>query len=212
MNNPKPDGYRSVHLMYRYSGIADAAPWDNLRIEIQLRSKLQHEWATAVEAVDLFLGDRLKFGEGDPDWTRFFALMAAVDARREHTTLVPGTPDSDGLLKEEIRELEHTLLVIDTLEACAIVTEHYGAVPAPYRYWFIIRSRPKEGRVEVSGYAKRQLNLAQDRYRELEMETRGTDQQVVLVSSDSIRALRRAYPNYFADTRRFTNLIREILA
>jgi hypothetical protein len=210
VNEPKLDGYRSVHLMYRYSGRAERAPWDNLRIEIQLRTKLQHEWATAVEAVDLCRGDRLKFGQGNPDRTRFFALMGCADASRENASLVPGTPESEGLLNEEICHLENRLCVIDTLGTYALVPHYFGATAAPNRYWFIIRTRPSERRVEISGYAKRQLALAENRYSELEMETRGTDQQVVLVSSESMAALRRSYPNYFADTRQFVGRIRDI--
>jgi ppGpp synthetase/RelA/SpoT-type nucleotidyltranferase len=47
---PKSDGYRSVHLVFRYrSSSATRAIYNGQRIEIQIRSKLQHLWATAVE-------------------------------------------------------------------------------------------------------------------------------------------------------------------
>ncbi len=58
---PKPDGYRGMHLIYQYQSLANQiSSYDNLRIEIQLRSKLQHVWATAVEAVGLFTRQALK--------------------------------------------------------------------------------------------------------------------------------------------------------
>jgi ppGpp synthetase/RelA/SpoT-type nucleotidyltranferase len=44
---PKDDGYRSVHLMYRFTGSSTSQYWDKLRIEIQMRTKIQHAWATA---------------------------------------------------------------------------------------------------------------------------------------------------------------------
>ena len=95
--NPKDDGYRSVHLMYRFAGKASSLPWDKLRIELQLRTKLQHSWATAVETVDTFTGEELKLGLGSEDWGRFFKLMGSVHARLENSPLVPGTPSKMNL-------------------------------------------------------------------------------------------------------------------
>ena len=43
-----------------------------LWIEIQLRTSLQHAWATVVETVDAFTNENLKFGAGSDDWKRFF--------------------------------------------------------------------------------------------------------------------------------------------
>jgi len=52
---PKPDGYRSVHFVYKYrTKAAGPAIYNGLRIELQLRSRLQHAWATAVETVSTF--------------------------------------------------------------------------------------------------------------------------------------------------------------
>ena len=70
---PKADGYRSVHVMYLFVGNASTCAWDKLRVEIQLRTKLQHSWATAVETVDTFTDEGLKFGNGSDDWRRFFS-------------------------------------------------------------------------------------------------------------------------------------------
>lgn len=58
-----------------------------------------------------------------------------------------------------------------------------------------------------------QLDSAQSAYAEAERrckEQPGTD--AVLVSVDSLAALRRAYPNYFADTTAFVNLLKSFLA
>ena len=71
MTEPKDDGYRSVHAMYRFVGNRDTEIWNKLRVEVQLRTKLQHSWATAVETVDTFIGENIKFGEGSNDWRRF---------------------------------------------------------------------------------------------------------------------------------------------
>ncbi len=61
IERPKPDGYRSVHLVFRFkSDSAKRKVYNNQRIEIQIRSKLQHLWATAVETAQVFTGQALK--------------------------------------------------------------------------------------------------------------------------------------------------------
>ena len=56
---PKCDGYRSVHLVFRY--VNKRAPdYNGLSVEMQIRTKLQHAWATAVETMGTFLGQAHK--------------------------------------------------------------------------------------------------------------------------------------------------------
>ena len=61
ISSPKSDGYRSYHLIYRYKGRGSTSVYDGLQIETQIRTQLQHAWATAVEAVRA----RLKTGWRD---------------------------------------------------------------------------------------------------------------------------------------------------
>lgn len=43
IGSPKADGYRGIHLVYKYkTSVEKYAPFNGLRIEIQLRSQLQH--------------------------------------------------------------------------------------------------------------------------------------------------------------------------
>jgi ppGpp synthetase/RelA/SpoT-type nucleotidyltranferase len=73
IEKPKPTGYRGIHLVYKYHTESKMlAIYNDLKIEIQLRSKLQHAWATAVETVDFFTGQALKSNIGDVDWKCFF--------------------------------------------------------------------------------------------------------------------------------------------
>jgi len=47
IKQPKESGYRGIHLVYRYGGQKDQ--YSAHSIELQIRSKVQHAWATAVE-------------------------------------------------------------------------------------------------------------------------------------------------------------------
>src|SRR5438270_11039884 len=83
--------------------------YNGLRIEIQLRSRLQLAWATAVETVSTFTGQALKSNIGDDAWKRFFALMGSSIARREGTSIIPNTPESRNELRRELRDCSQQL-------------------------------------------------------------------------------------------------------
>jgi hypothetical protein len=89
--------------------------YDGRQIEVQIRTWLQHSWATAVEAVGLFLGQDLKAGRGDPQWLRFFKLMAAEFAAAEGCALPADVPDRPGRLAQ-IKTLDQALNAAQTLE------------------------------------------------------------------------------------------------
>lgn len=53
IRSPRPSGYRGLHLVYSYNS-EKVAHWHGLSTEIQIRTRLQHRWATAVEVVGFF--------------------------------------------------------------------------------------------------------------------------------------------------------------
>jgi putative GTP pyrophosphokinase len=86
IDRPKADGYRSIHLIFRYANDR-AAKYKGLLVELQLRTRLQHAWATAVETMGTFLGQALKAGQGDIEWRAFFTTAsAALAVWKEHLT------------------------------------------------------------------------------------------------------------------------------
>ena len=78
---PKESGYRGVHLVYRYN--ASKTDYRGHLVELQLRSRVQHAWATAVEIVDNFTDQALKASIGDEDWLQFFKMAGAELAKLE---------------------------------------------------------------------------------------------------------------------------------
>ena len=102
---PRSSGYRGLHLVYSYNSERNPR-WQGLKTEIQIRSRLQHQWATAVEIVGTFTGAELKSSLGDERWLRFFALMSSVISRQEGMPVVPNTPIEGRALVEEIRGLD----------------------------------------------------------------------------------------------------------
>lgn len=112
IEHPKEDGYRSVHLIYRFRSMSRRHQvYNGSKIEIQLRTRLQHAWATSVETVSLFTGQALKSSGGEAEWRRFFALMSSVIALREKKPLIPGTSADNATLIGELRALADKLKV-----------------------------------------------------------------------------------------------------
>ncbi|WP_083746574.1 RelA/SpoT domain-containing protein [Mycobacterium terramassiliense] len=72
---PKPDGYRAVHVIVRYQGRL---------IEVQLRTQVQHEWAYTVESVTSRFGLDIKAGGGPPPVRDWFAAVSEAMALEEH--------------------------------------------------------------------------------------------------------------------------------
>lgn len=210
---PKKSGYRGVHLIYRYfSDKAKPSIYNGLFIEMQLRTRRQHAWATAVETVGTFLRMALKSSQGEDKWLRFFSLMGSAIARSEGGNLVPDTPTTKRELNRELREITGKLNALSTLKTYSQVIN--TALEGAHRgqHYFLLRLLPEEQKTLVTAFTRNQLEEASRRYSEAEKEVAGkSGAQAVLVSVDSMNSLRRAYPNYFLDTDVFLKEVEEAL-
>jgi ppGpp synthetase/RelA/SpoT-type nucleotidyltranferase len=72
---PKPDGYRGIHVITKY---------DRRRIEVQLRTQVQHEWAFTVESVTSRYGLEIKTGGGPSAVREWFQAVSEAMAIEEH--------------------------------------------------------------------------------------------------------------------------------
>ena len=214
ITNPKDDGYRSHHLIYEYKGLpAQNKAYDKLRIEIQIRTSQQHAWATAVEAVGIFTRQALKANIGSEDWLRLFALMGSEIALNEGGNLIPGTPHNETERVAEICELCAKLRAVETLRAYRATIRHVASnSQIKHAKYYLVRYDYKENRVTVTNFAGRASQRANLQYTQAETSVKDGEQNIVLVSVDSIQQLRRAYPNYFLDTEQFTQLLTRSLA
>lgn len=211
--SPPPSGYRGIHLVYRYLSDKDTTKvYNGLKIEMQIRSQYQHAWATAVETVGTFVGEALKSSMGSEKWLRFFALMGTAIAIRERTSTVPGTPGNRLVLVSELLALSTELEVARRLRAynAAVRTFEKGADPADKYYLLNLDIQTEQ--LTVTGFKFGEIDEASKQYLAAEKAAKGSVRRdAVLVSVDSLAALPRAYPNYFADTRVFLDLVDQTL-
>lgn len=208
ITSPPYTGYRSLHLIYRYKATSPAkACYDGMRIEIQLRSQMQHAWATAVETVDIFNGDTLKAGTGDPEWTQFFRVAAAAFAFVEGTAAIPETPRSITTIRSELRRLNRRLEAYQRLRAYRNAVEVSQQLPPHTRHILMELSADRRS-LEITGYTAREADLAAEEYAEREASLGGPGQRdVVLVEGSEVSSLPKAYPNYFGDTDLFLGIL-----
>jgi ppGpp synthetase/RelA/SpoT-type nucleotidyltranferase len=202
---PKESGYRGVHLAYEYR--ASKPEYHGLRIELQVRTQLQHAWATAVETMDLFSGSELKYGKGEKDVIRFFVLVSSLMAYQEGTAPVPGAEATPDNLLVELAELEERLGIISRLRGyAAIVGDHATSDRRNVLTLELLRSK---GELTVTVHET--MAKAEARLTNLESQN-NDDLDVVLVNIARISQLQAAYPNYYADTSMFTDFVKERIA
>lgn len=79
--NPRPSGYRGVHVIVQYGQ-------DNRQIEIQLRTRIMHEWAITVERLSSQHSENFK-QDGNTPVQRFMAAASEAMAYEERGEEVP---------------------------------------------------------------------------------------------------------------------------
>jgi len=212
IKTPAQSGYRGVHLIYKYRPESkDAEVYRGMKIEIQIRTDLQHAWATAVEVAETCTGYALKDSRGrvDENYVRFFQLVSSALALREGTPLVPGVPAD----VEELCVFEEMLGVRGKLAAYGAATDEGLSFPPGAEYYLLdLDTSGSRSVTTIKGFTRDQLDEANAEYAEADRQIQESDErQVVLVSASSVSQLRSAYPNYFLDSRAFISVVDQIL-
>lgn len=202
------DGYRSIHLVYKYNNKV-RTDFNGLRVEIQLRTKIQHVWATAVETVGVFLKQSLKTRQGDEGWLNFFAIMSSAFAYIENTP--PINRFSHLSLIEtciEIAKQEKKLRILDQIKDFSYVVDTIGDTKG-HSYHLIINNNTDKT-ITIHSYNRISQQKALKDFDAYEQkQEQNTD--VTLVSAGRIETLRKAYPNLFLDLSEFVELLKEII-
>jgi Region found in RelA / SpoT proteins len=211
ISEPKDTGYRGVHVIYKYN--ASKVEYRDYFIEVQLRSKIQHAWATAVEIVDTYTKQALKSNQGDADWRKFFVYASSEFAKLEGRTSGDHVYGVD--TNKEMQSYLKKLNVINKLNAFSESSKFiFESGKKEFAYFLLDIQHGADGvMVTVSGYKSSQLNDATARYLELEKASSNeSSHDVVLVSAGSLKELKKAYPNYSADSKEFIKYIHQALS
>lgn len=155
-----------------------------------------------------FLNYSLKSGEVPEEWLDFFSLASSAFAVLESTPRIPGYDSlNDQETFEKLLKIEKELNVLNKLRGFRVVARHISNDKKKGQYHLI--TLDMENRTaRIQSYEAKNISLASEEYSKKEAEiSSGKNLQVVLVSSESIIALRKAYPSYFLDSELFSRQI-----
>lgn len=198
---PKGSGYRGRHLIFERDGML---------IEIQLRTKLQHLWATSVETVDVIRGTSMKTRQSDNYWQKFFELASSAFAYMEDSPMLPQHRGWDVIrLRDEIRNMIDKYPIEDSLETYAATYDAIdGYEQAKDSYYAVVAFNSCDNETSISYYPENKYQEATSNY---EMAEASSCNNSVLVSVNDLKKLHDAYPNYFKDISRFREMIKAML-
>jgi ppGpp synthetase/RelA/SpoT-type nucleotidyltranferase len=200
LTKPKPDGYRGVHVVVDFAGAGQSEPYTGQRIEIQIRTRLQHSWSTAVEIVGAVTNQDFKGGGGDPRWRRFLALMSDYYALCDGFALQHDGPQTESRLCREIQDAGAEIGALELVTGIRDAMERY--VVAPTRGPMYMLSMDAVSR-SVSAVRRDGIMIADDN----DFDEVGDQTQSVIVSVDRSADLRQAFPNFYLDIAKFTMMV-----
>lgn len=213
---PKESGYGGVHLIYScFHNEEENHDYKKTKIEIQLRTELQHAWATSLEIIDTLEGFELKTSlEGNEKWRKFFSLSGQLVAHEEGSISL--NESELNLARLELFSLNLELDVIDKLARYSIAlnvvnpkdfSNTKNALQGMFLVTIIDTSKNKKQKfgASVTHYNSKEIDTA---FLELRKQEEDKDILVaVLLSSNNVRTLKKAYPNYFGSTTKFATFI-----
>lgn len=228
IKNPKDDGYRGVHLIGQFEGL-----YGNRSIELQLRTRTQHAWATSVEIIDTFTGQALKSNQGQQVWSDFFSkisfLMAEMDRLHSFDNL--DVSKKAKRFSEYVKEqgqrkfaILYKCAEIYRIDAHLHVRKKFSAFSGSLKVlqseeeladiskYVLVEVNMRELVVSTTEFSRDDAEGAERQFTELERKFSNSPNYVVaLVSSSAIGGIKEAYPNFFADSGRFLDCLDVIL-
>lgn len=226
---PKDDGYKSIHLIGEFQNIHG----ENRKIELQVRSRVQHSWATALEIVDLFTQQSIKTNMGTKEWSSFFKYVSNQFTLLENNNYLLSSKQGQNYIqfleefkKNENKDFRYSIFKVYTLsnklniikkfqlfkESLNITTSHLKKANHEKGYVLIeinkLPGNEETFNVTTIFYLTKDLEVATQEYLKIEKRSlTGKSYVAALVSVDSIGEIEDAYPNYFADSKNFIEYI-----
>lgn len=201
LTQPKNTGYRGIHRIYECYDKTPSSPWKGFKIEVQLRTKLQHLWATTIEVVDLCEGKALKTNpfESDKRWTEFFFIMSEFFAEEDGFISLSNTKKSE--YKSRLQALNNSIGAYNKLASFkAVFSLKEIEEKSSGKHLAVLMIDESKGVVSYAFYSESQKQSALNRY---SAEENHESNNVLLVQMDDIKSIRAAYPNYLIDTSEF---------
>ncbi|MEQ1977405.1 RelA/SpoT domain-containing protein [Xenorhabdus sp. SGI240] len=193
-------GYRGIHRIYQCYGKKAFHDWKGFLIEVQLRTKLQHLWATTVEVVDLCEGKTLKTNpaNSDPKWIEYFNIMS--DFFADEDGFITLTIEQKSAYREKLIELNRELTARSKLLSFKSMFSGDKVKLSKGNKYVVLAINEKERNVFYKLFTSKEKEKALKLYSEIEDVE---DHLGVFIHLDDVKSLQAAYPNYLIDTTFF---------
>ncbi len=199
IKHPKDDGYRSIHYTIKENGYF---------VEIQLRTQIQHSWATALEIVDIFEKKSLKTKEDIKDsnsklWIEFFRICSTVFQKYEF---------KNELEYNELKKLfyyYYKLKIEKKFSAYKELPPLKDSAISQKDGYFLVLIDLFNRKAKYFSFEKNSFKDAIENYQGLE-ELYSLNPYIVvsLVAVEDLNNIKLAYPNFFADSQLFLELLK----
>ena len=188
-------GYRSVHLLLERA---------EKKLELQLRSRIQHHWAESIERTSVIYGYHLKEGEGDPNVISYFQKLSDAFYEVESGR----TPSVRSRLEIDVAKSDAERIIRATNPSKAIdsyinedvirtLSEKEKRNPNPINNWIIVFDWNSGQFVswDIVGRTPDEAIEAYVRYEnQFPVEK---NFEVVLIGSSRVATVRRTHSHYF---------------
>jgi len=206
---PKPTGYRGIHRVYKSYDKTESHQWKGFQIEVQLRTKFQHLWATSVEIVDIIEKETLKTNPqaANSQWKRLFFIMGEFLAVKDGSWML--TDENNQKYINELSVLNKELSAYQKLDAfnSAFQMEEIKSRSKSSGYTLLVYNNVEQkGQAFLYSTAKKEVAL--EHYAQLEQDV---NVNVLLVAGSDLKSIEKAYPNYINDTSSFLEEFSRIL-
>ena len=220
IKNPKSDGYRSIHKVFYYSSNIPYSTLneksfnlENKKIELQLRTRLQHIWATTVEIYDIINKSNIKTGTHNKLETKeglFFKNCSLVFEGIESNDVEK--------IKININEIfrdKDLVEIYNRLKGIKNIKNIQWPKTLGSDEVFILITDLNKGKTTffttdpIEKNDKQDTFLINASYRRLEEKNTKGEYILLLLTLGDIKKLKNVYPNYFLNTNKFISILKK---
>ncbi|ERT44792.1 MULTISPECIES: RelA/SpoT domain-containing protein [Fusobacterium] len=220
IKNPKSDGYRSIHKVFYYSSNIPYSTLNekrfnlgNKKIELQLRTRLQHIWATTVEIYDIINKSNIKTGTHNKLETKeglFFKKCSLVFEGIESNDVEKIKININKIFRDkDLVEIYNRLKGIKNIKNIQL-PKTLGSDEV-----FILITDLNKGKTTffttdpIEKNDKQDTFLINASYRRLEEKNTKGEYILLLLTLGDIKKLKNVYPNYFLNTNEFISILKK---
>ena len=220
IKNPKSDGYRSIHKVFYYSSNIPYSTLneksfnlENKKIELQLRTRLQHIWATTVEIYDIINKSNIKTGTHNKLETKeglFFKKCSLVFEGIESNDVEKIKININEIFRDkDLVEIYNRLKGIKNVKNIQL-PKTLGSDEV-----FILITDLNKGKTTffttdpIEKNDKQDTFLINASYRRLEEKNTKGEYILLLLTLGDIKKLKNVYPNYFLNTNKFISILKK---